>query len=202
MSHICNNRGSELNLFKADIVRACNADDNAAGILHRGLDKGTADSRTSRLLCLITACSNANAHMSIACIRHNRLNIGKVKVYKSGYIDKLGNALNALTENIVRNVEGVFKGNLLLRNELKALVGDNNKAVHLLTESRNTRLGLSHTLFTLKSEGLCNDTYSKDTELLCDRRNNGSRTCTCAAAHTCGNENHICTADSSGNLVP
>ena len=44
--------------------------------------------------------------MSIAGIRHNGLNVGKVKVNKRGNINKLGNALNALTKNIIGNVEG------------------------------------------------------------------------------------------------
>ena len=56
----------------------------------------------------------------------------------------------------------------------------------------DTHFCLSHTLFTFKEEGCSNDTDCQYTHFFCNFCNNGSCTCTCTAAHTCGDEYHIC----------
>ena len=129
--------------------------------------------------------------MSVTGILHNGSNIGKVEVDDTGNLYKLGNALNALTKNIVGNGEGVEEGYLLFRNEFKTLVGDNYKAVDMLSKLGNTGLRLLHTASALELEGLCDDTYGKNTLIFGKLRDNGSCARAGAAAHTCGDEHHI-----------
>ena len=64
--------------------------------------------------CMKTLCrasasgfSLADAHMSVSCVFHNRCDVCKVKIDKSGYIDKLGNRLNSATQNIVSDFKCV-----------------------------------------------------------------------------------------------
>ena len=52
--------------------------------------------------------------MSVTCIFHNCSNVCKVKVDKTGNLNKLGNALNTLAKNVIGNVESVSKCNLLI----------------------------------------------------------------------------------------
>ena len=96
----------------------------------------------------------------------------------------VGNALNALTENIVRIFKCRCKRYILIENFNKLLVGNDNKRIYEIFKFLNTLFRIPHTLRTFKREGLCDDTHGKNTECLSDFRNNRSGACARSSAHT------------------
>ena len=129
--------------------------------------------------------------MSIASILHNCCNISKVKVNNTRKKNKVRNTLNALTENIVSSSKSILKSYSFFADILKSFIRNNNKRINLLSESGNTLFSLSHSTLALKLERLCNYTDCENTHFSCNLSNDRSCTCTCATAHTCGNEYHI-----------
>ena len=129
--------------------------------------------------------------MSIACVVHYCGNVRKVKVDKSGNVDKLGDTLNTAAKNVVGNLKRVSESNAGIGYLLKSLVGDNYKSVNVLTELGDTLVRLNHSSLTLKAEGLGYDSNGKDTHILCYASNYGSCARTCSTAHTRGNEHHV-----------
>ena len=58
-------------------------------------------------------------------IAQNSANVGKVKVYKLGIGNNVANALNALAQNVVRNLKRALERNFLVLEALyKFLIGD------------------------------------------------------------------------------
>ena len=75
--------------------------------------------------------------MSKSGLDHDACNVCEVKVDKAGDIDKLGYALNALTENVVSLGEGVEKCDSRIGYELKSFVRNNDKGVNVLSTARS-----------------------------------------------------------------
>ena len=191
MSLVCNHRGSSLDFFEAYVGSGGDVDKDAGSTGDGCFEKRAGHGSLSRNLSLVSARAFANAHVSIACIAHNGRNIRKVKVYKTGDIDKVGNALHAVTENIVRILECIYESNSVFGNLLESLIRDYNERVYIIAELNDTRFSLYHALSAFKCERLRNDTDSEDAHFLCHLGNNGSRTCACTAAHADRDEHHI-----------
>ena len=132
---------------------------------------------------------------------HYGCNVSEVKVDELLEVDKLGNALNALAENVVCLGECVEECNSAIGNELESLVGNNYERVNVLRELLNTLNCLIHSSLSLKCEGLGYDTNGENIHLVSDLSDYGSRARSCAAAHTCGNEYHICACERRLDLV-
>ena len=67
----------------------------------------------------------AYAHMRKSFIAQNSTNVGKVKVYKLGIGNNVANTLNALAQNVVRNLKRALERNFLVLEALyKFLIGD------------------------------------------------------------------------------
>ena len=191
MSLLVDHLRSDLNLVKLDILGSGDAYENAGSTCDAGFKERGRDSSHSSELSLVGTLSSTNTHVSVACILHNGGNVCKVEVNESGNVDKLGNGLYTATENVVCNFKSVSKSDIGILYLLESLVGDNDERVYVLGELCDTCLCLLHSLTTLKSEGLGNDTNGKDAHFLSSLSNYGSRTCTGSAAHTCGDEYHV-----------
>ena len=129
--------------------------------------------------------------MSEALVFHNGSYVRKVQVDESRIYDEVAYALNALTENVVGNLEG-FDDRGALRNYLqKFFVRDNEQSVNVFTKFFDTDFGISHTASALEVERFGNDCDGKNAHVFCQLRNDGSRARTRATAHTCGNEHEV-----------
>ena len=182
-----------VNFFKSDIGRSCDADDNAACTCNGCFEKRTGDSRLCSKLCLFLAGCASNAHVSVSCIKHDSGNVRKVEVDETVNCDKFSNALYTMTKYIVCNLECVDKCDSCIRYLLKSLVGDDNKRVNNLDKVLDSCLCLRHTYLTLKCERFGNNADSEYSHIACGLCNDRSRTCTGTAAHTCGDEYHMST---------
>ena len=199
MSLLVNHVGSNIYLVELNILGRGNAHEHAGSTGNIGLKKRGGNSLHSRNLRLVSTLCSTNAHVSVAGVLHNRGNVSKVEVDKTGNVDKLGYRLNSATENVVGYLECVYESDVGVLYLLESLVGDYDKRVNVLGELLDTCLCLRVSSASLEGEGLGNDTdgkYAHFSGCLCY---NGSRTGTGTAAHTCGDKHHVCTLESRLN---
>ena len=70
-----------------------------------------------------------DAHMRNAAVLHDRTHVRKVQIDQAGNDDQIGNALDALIQNVVRHLER-FDHRRALADDLKQfVVRDHNKSV-------------------------------------------------------------------------
>ena len=139
--------------------------------------------------------------MGKARVLHDGGHIGKVEVDEARVADQVGDALHRLTQYVVRDLECVGKGDLLVGRMLEALVRDDDERVDLGLELFDARFRLRHAAAAFKTEGLRHDADGQDARLARDLGNNGRAARTGAAAHAGGDEDHIGVLERLGDLV-
>ena len=115
--------------------------------------------------------------------------------------DDLCNSDNISLEHVIRDSVSLCHCEILHICIDKILVRDNDKSINVLLECFDTLLGSVHLLDALELERLCNNADGELVELSCDLCDNRSCACTCAAAHTGGDEYHISVLDLFSDLV-
>ena len=139
--------------------------------------------------------------MGKACILHNGGHVGKIEVDEARVADQVRDALHRLTQHVVRDLERVGKGDLLVGRVLEALVRDDDERVDLGLELFDARFRLRHAAAAFKTEGLRHDADGQDARLARDLGNNGRAARAGAAAHASGDEDHIGVLERLGDLV-
>ena len=132
----------------------------------------------------------ADCHVCIACVAHDSLNVGKVNVDFCMAQNKLGYRQNCGLENVISQSKGLTHGKILSACQ-KLLVGDNYQGVNICKKVFNSLFGRFCLSGTLKAEGLGYYCNGENTQILGDFSYYGSCTCSCAAAHTCCDEDHV-----------
>ena len=129
--------------------------------------------------------------MRAAGILHNGGHVRKVQVDDDPLrvTDQLGNGGHGLLQHIISDAESVGKGDLLIGDILQTVIGNDNQGVDLGTQLSNTCL--THTVGTLKLEGLGHNAHSQNASLVSQVSHDGSSAGTGTAAHTGGDEHHI-----------
>lgn len=106
---------------------------------------------------------------------HDRAHIREVQVDQRGHRDQVGNALNALTERIVRNAERFSHGRALGHDTEQAIVRNDDQRVDVRLQAFDARFGVTHTLTALKQERLRNDADGENAHIARNFRNYRSR---------------------------
>ena len=78
---------------------------------------------------LILTFANANRHQRAAAHLHHLADMGKVDVDQPGLGDQLGDALDALAQNIICQVEGQIEGQVARGNLQQAVIGDGDQRI-------------------------------------------------------------------------
>ena len=138
--------------------------------------------------------------MGHAGVLHDGGDVRKVQVDKAGVADEVRDGLHSLAQHIVCDLKGVGKGDLLVGGVLQALVGDDDKRIHLVLELVDAGLSGPHAAGALKAEGLGDHANSQDAHFLGDLGNDGRAAGAGAAAHAGGDEDHIRIFQSLGDL--
>ena len=115
-------------IHKGDI--AGYVDDNMRSTGNGCLKKRTGNSLLNCLKSLIIATSLSDTDMRDSFVRHNRLDIGKVKVDKRRYIDKVCNTLDTLLQYFIRLLKGLRHGGASVYHFQKFIIRDNNQSIH------------------------------------------------------------------------
>jgi hypothetical protein len=109
--------------------------------------------------------------------------------------------LDALSQNIVGDSERIVECGLLLNHSEKLFVRDGNDRVDLTGQTDNAFVSKSLSLRTFKSEGSGNYGDRQRAHFLSDISDDLSSTCSGATAHTCGDEDHVCTFENFANVA-
>ena len=201
MRSLLNEVCGRLDILEAHVLGAGDVYQHAVCAVYRGLHERACDCHAGCILRLALACRAAYAHMGEACVFHDAGDIGKVKVYKAGVLDKIRDAGNCLTENIVGYLKRVCEGDLLIGRVFQAVVGDYQQRIDLAEHFLNALIRLIHAALALKFEGLRDNADGEYSGLARNIRNCGSSTCTRAAAHTGSDEHHVGILNGLGDII-
>ena len=122
---------------------------------------------------------------------HNGLHVREVQVDHGRHSDQVADALDALAEHVIRDLESFDHGGSLVDNLQQAVIGDHNQRIHMLLQLGNTGFRVLHALFAFEVERLGYNSDGQCSEIPRDFRHNGSRAGTGAAAHTGGNKHQV-----------
>ena len=139
----------------------------------------------------IRAGSDGGAHHGVALAGHDGFHVGKVAIDDSGNGDDVGNALNGLAQNIVRDAERFEKAGAVLDAFHQALVGNHDDGVDAADQFGERLLGLLHAALAFEGEGLGDDRNGERAEFAGEIRDHGSRAASGASAETGSDEDHV-----------
>ena len=193
--------GSGLDILQADVGAGGDVDDDAACTGNAGLQQRAGDGSLGGVLGLAGALGNADAHVGKAGVLHDGADVCEVQVDESRNVDQAGDALNALAQHVVSGLEGVHQGDLLLADELQALVGNDDQGVDVHHQGGDALLGLRHLALALKGEGLRDDADGQDTQVMGRLGHDRGSARAGAAAHAGGDKDHLRTLQRVGDLV-
>ena len=132
---------------------------------------------------------------------HHRAHIGKVQVDHRRHGDQIGNALNTLTQHVVRLAEGFQHRGALANHLQQAIIGDHYQRIHALLQLVDAKLCVLHALLALKEEGLGHNGNGKAAQLAGDFCHHRGRARAGAAAHTGGNKHQIGALERAGDFL-
>ena len=116
--NVLNEAASFVDFAEREIQAAGNVKDNAGCAFDVGFEKRALHCLTNCFQSAVFAFAGADTHVSEALVFHNGSYVREVQVDESRIYDKVAYALNALTENVVGNLEG-FDDRGALRNYLQ-----------------------------------------------------------------------------------
>ena len=96
----------------------------------------------------------ADAHQRRAGVVHDRAHVGEVEVDQAGDRDQVGDALDALAQDVVGLAERLEDRRAALDDRQQLLVGDDDERVDDLAQALDALLGLAHALRALELERL------------------------------------------------
>ncbi|CAB4337439.1 unannotated protein [freshwater metagenome] len=138
------------------------------------------------------ACRSADPHHRRAGIGHHSPNVGEVEVDQTRDRDQVGDALNALSQNVVGLTEGFKHGRTLLNRCQQTLVGDHDQRVNDFAQASDALVGSAHPLraFEFKRAGYDADGECADFSFgdLSDHRGSAGSG---AAAFASSDEDHV-----------
>ena len=201
MDGVLHERRGLFDLVEPDVHGAGDVDKDAVRAADRRFKQRRGDRHARGFLRLVLAGCTTDTHVGKTGVLHDRGDVGKVKVDKSGVADQVGNTLHRLTQHIVRDLEGVAEGDFLVGGKFETLIGDDDEGVDLAAQLLNARVSGTHTARTFKLKGLGNDADRQNAGLARDLGNNGGAAGARAAAHAGSDEHHIGILQRLGDLV-
>ena len=133
----------------------------------------------------------ADAHERRSCIAHDGLYVSEVKIDESRHGDEVGNALDALAQDIVGEAERIRDRGLLVDDLQQAVVRNRDDRVDVLLQLLDARLRLLLAQTSFKREGARDDADGQSADLTRTLGDDGRRSRARAAAHAGGHEDHV-----------
>src|SRR5579884_4213022 len=124
------------------------------------------------------AAALTDGHEGRTGLRHDRLHVSEVKVDEAGDGNQVADALNALTQHIIGQLQ-------------EAVVGDGDERIHVLLQVGDALLGGEAALVALEGKGPGDDADGQRADLAGNLRHDGAGPRAGAAAHSGGNKDHI-----------
>ena len=190
-----------VDLEQPEVVAAGDVEQDAAGALDAGLEQRRADRRLRRLDGAVLAAGHADAHQRRAGVLHDGAHVGEVEVDEAGHRDEVGDALHALAQHVVGDLEGLDDRRAPLDDLQQPVVRDDDERVDLVAQALDAVRGLARAALALERERARDDADGERAELLGelgdDRRGAGAG----AAALAGGDEDHVRALERLAQLV-
>ncbi len=132
---------------------------------------------------------------------HDRAHVGEVEVDEARHGDEVGDALHALAQHVVGDLEGVDDRGAALDHLQQPVVGDDDQRVDLGAQLANAVLGLTRPAFALEHERPRHHSDRQRTELLRELGDHRGGAGAGAAALAGGHEDHVRTLHRIAQLV-
>jgi len=129
------------------------------------------------------------------------LTSAEVEVDQSWKDDQIADALHALTQHVIGNLERVTDRGLLVDHLHEPLVRNGDQRVDPTLEVGYSLLGRLLTAQTLEAERLGDHTDGQRTRLACDLRDDRCGARAGATAHARGDEHHVAVGQRLGQLL-
>ena len=129
------------------------------------------------------------------------LTSAKSRLIKPGVVIEIGDALDTVEQDLVRALEGVEHGDLLVRDGQQSIVGDHDEGVDLGLQGGDAGLRLGGAATALEGEGAGDHADGQRAEAAGDLGNDGSAAGAGAAALAGGHEDHVGPAEDLFDLL-
>src|SRR6267378_804469 len=194
--------GRLLNLLQGDVLAGGDVEKDALGAVDRRLEQRAGNGLLGGVLGPGVAGAVADAHQRLTGVLHDRLDVGEVEVDDARLGDKVGDALDALAENVVRHAERFLEGRLGAGDLCEPVVGDDDERVYLAPQGLDALLGSVVADAALERERPRHDADGQRAGLFRQLGNDGRRPGPGATAHAGGDEDHVGFLDHCRQLGP
>src|ERR1700737_2996679 len=194
--------GRLLDLLQGDVLAGGDVEEDALGAVDRRLEQRAGNRLLGGVLGPGVAGAVADANQRLTGVLHDRLDVGEVEVDDARLGDQVGDALDALAEDVVRHAECLFEGRLGARDLGEPVVGDDDESVDLAAQGLDALLGGVVADAALECERPRYDADGQCAGLFRQLGHDGSRPSPRAAAHSGGDEDHVGFLDHGRQLGP
>ena len=189
-----------VDLVEGEVGAAGHVEQDALGAGDGGLEQRAGHRVARRVGGTRVAVAEADAHQRRALARHDRLDVGEVEVDEPGEDDQVADALHALAEHVVGQLERLGDRRLLVDHLHQPLVGDGDQGVDPALQVGDAVVGAALPLETLELEGLGDHADGQRPLLAGDLGHRRGRAGAGAAAHAGGDEHHVAVLEQLGQL--
>ena len=137
------------------------------------------------------AFADAGAHDGEAHAGHDRLHVREVEVDHAGHDDQVGDALDGLTQHVIRGGECVGEWCAAIDGREQPFVRDGDHRVDGVAQFVESAFGGRAASFPFEAEGACDDRDGEGAELGGESGDDGGGACAGAAAEAGGDEHHV-----------
>ena len=191
-----------VHLEQPQLGRSGDVDEDAGRTLDRRLQQRRRHRDPGRLLGAVLALRDPDAHQRRTGVAHDRPHVGEVEVDEAGHGDQVGDALDALAEDVVGHAEGVDDRGLALDHLKQPVVLDHDQRVDLIAQGVDAALGLLAPPAALERERPRDDADGERVQAPRQLGDDGCRAGARAAPLAGGDEDHVRALQCLLELVP
>ena len=190
-----------VDLVQGEVGPARDVEQDSLGPGDRRLEQraGHGVARGVRRPCVAGA--EADAHQRLTLPLHHGLDVREVEVDHARIHDEIADALHALTEHVIRNLERLDDRRFLLHHLLETLVRDRDQCVDAPLQIRGALFRRLLPPQPLEAKRLGDHADGEGARLPRDLRDHGRGAGSRATTHARSDEDHVAVAERLGQLV-
>src|SRR5215207_6464313 len=193
--------GRLVHLEEREVVAAGDGEEDASGADELRVDERRAERSLGRSHRAVLARGEADAHDRGARVLHHRPYVGEIQVDQAGHRDQVADALDALSQDVVRDPESVEHRGRTVEHLEQTVVRDHDDRVAVRAQLVDAALGLGASPRALETERKGDDADRERANLLGDTRDDGCRAGARPASLARGHEDHVRAAKDVLDLV-
>ena len=191
MGHFVDDRGGLVDLEEREIRSAADVEQDAACAIDRRLEQRRTDRLTSGRDGTSLTRRVTHTQERGTGIVHDHLHVGEIGVDQSWGRDEIGDALNALQQDLVGHLERVQHRGLVVRHRQQPVIRDDDLGVDLFLELADALIRLDRTPPTLEQERAGDHRDRERADRLGDLGDDRSAPGTGTTAFACSDEDHV-----------